>query len=182
MELEADIRKIAGNARSAAAALAVVSTDRKNRLLQDMARALQDREAEIISENRKDLDRAKANGLSAAMIDRLAITPASIVAMARGLLEIAGLEDPVGAIAGTWIRPNGLQVSRVRIPLGVIGIIYESRPNVTVDAAALCLKSGNAVILRGGSEAFSSNQCLALIISDVMAASGFPVAAVQVLR
>ncbi len=131
--------------------------------------------------NRKDLDAARAAGLSAAMIDRLTIKDATLAAMAQGLREVAQLPDPVGSLGPAWVRPNGLQVARMRIPLGVIGIIYESRPNVTVDAAGLCLKAGNAAILRGGSEAFHSNCALAAVIARSLADSGLPEAAVQVI-
>ncbi len=181
MSIESEIREIAKNARSAAIVLATIPTDQKNDLLRKLAVAVDKRSSEIYSENRKDLDLAVQKGLSAAMVDRLTIKPETIKSMAQGLCDIAELEDPVGAVASTWVRPNGLQVSRVRIPLGVIGIIYESRPNVTIDAAGLCLKSGNAVILRGGSEAYCSNQCLATILYDVLTDNGFPQTAVQVL-
>lgn len=179
--MESEISEIARNARSAAITLATIPTDQKNDLLRKIATAVEKRSSEIRFENRKDLDLAKKKGLSAAMIDRLTIKTETIESMARGLRDIAELEDPVGATADTWVRPNGLQVSRVRIPLGVIGIIYESRPNVTIDTAGLCLKSGNAVILRGGSEAYCSNQCLATVLADVLVENDFPPTAIQVL-
>ncbi|MBW2705516.1 MAG: glutamate-5-semialdehyde dehydrogenase, partial [Deltaproteobacteria bacterium] len=139
-------------------------------------------EADFIrAENHKDLLRAEEMGLSGAMIDRLTVKAATIDAMVAGLKEVAQLNDPVGTMGPTWIRPNGLQIARMRIPLGVIGIIYESRPNVTVDAAGLCLKAGNAVILRGGSEAFYSNQALAAIIARALENSGLPDKSVQVV-
>ena len=131
--------------------------------------------------NQKDLEHATTMGLSSAMIDRLTIKDETIESMAEGLRDVIQLDDPVGSIVKTWLRPNGLQVSRMRIPLGVIGIIYESRPNVTIDAAGLCLKAGNAVILRGGSEALYSNQALAAVISDSLDEKNLPAAAVQVV-
>ena len=124
---------------------------------------------------------AKEMGLSDAMMDRLTVTDATVTSMAKGLREVSRLDDPVGSKSKSWLRPNGLEVSRMRIPLGVIGIIYESRPNVTIDAAGLCLKAGNAVILRGGSEALHSNQALASIISQALAETGLPEKAVQVV-
>jgi glutamate-5-semialdehyde dehydrogenase len=136
---------------------------------------------DLKAENRKDIQAAKESGLSAAMIERLTLTDAAIAAMAQGLREVAQQPDPVGSTGPVRTRPNGLQVARMRIPLGVIGIIYESRPNVTVDAAGLCLKAGNAVILRGGSEALHSNRALAAVIGRVLAGSGLPEAAVQVV-
>jgi glutamate-5-semialdehyde dehydrogenase len=131
--------------------------------------------------NQKDLDRAREMGISNAMIDRLTVSDSTINSMARGLREVAVLNDPVGAISKSWLRPNGLEVTRMRIPLGVIGIIYESRPNVTIDAAGLCLKAGNAVILRGGSEALYSNQTLADIIGQVLSNCGLPETTVQII-
>ena len=133
------------------------------------------------NENRNDLLYAKEKGLSDAMIDRLKLTDSTVESMAGGLKDVAKLDDPVGAICKTTIRPNGLEVSRMRIPLGVIGIIYESRPNVTIDAAGLCIKSGNAVILRGGSEAFHSNQALANLVSETLFEAGLPKSTVQVV-
>ena len=135
----------------------------------------------IFRENRKDLEGGQAAGLSAAMLDRLAVTEKTIAGMAGGLREVAAYTDPVGTMGPTWVRPNGLRVAKMRIPLGVIGIIYESRPNVTIDAAGLCLKSGNAVILRGGSEALNSNRALAGIIGQALASVGLPAEAVQVV-
>ena len=146
-----------------------------------IADRLQKQAEDIFVANRADLMKAMDNGLSAAMIDRLTVTDATIDSMANGLREIALLSDPVGAVTDSWRRPNGLEVSRVRIPLGVIGIIYESRPNVTVDAAGLCLKAGNAVILRGGSEAIHSNRALADLIAKSLAESGLPEKVVQIV-
>ncbi|MGD9334796.1 MAG: glutamate-5-semialdehyde dehydrogenase, partial [Desulfobacterales bacterium] len=135
----------------------------------------------IQEENQKDLALAKEMGLSDAMMDRLTVTDATVTSMAKGLREVSRLNDPVGSTSKSWLRPNGLEVSRMRIPLGVIGIIYESRPNVTIDAAGLCLKAGNAVILRGGSEALHSNRALAGIIGRALAEAGLPAKAVQVI-
>jgi len=181
MTIESTIKDMAKAARDAAHKLGRVSSSQKNSALFAIAAGLE-KEADFIrSENKKDLSRAEEMGLSGAMIDRLTIKDATIEAMMAGLNEVAGLNDPVGTMGPTWIRPNGLQIARMRIPLGVIGIIYESRPNVTVDAAGLCLKAGNAVILRGGSEAFFSNQALAAIIEQALENSGLPDKAVQVV-
>ena len=137
--------------------------------------------SKIKDANEKDLDYGKEKGLSDAMIDRLTVNDAVIESMATGLRDVAALPDPVGGITGMWLRPNGLQVGRVRIPLGVIGMIYEARPNATIDAAGLCLKAGNAVILRGGSEAFHSNAVLGLIIQDALRETDIPEGAAQVI-
>jgi glutamate-5-semialdehyde dehydrogenase len=158
-----------------------MSTDQKNAALLSIATGLEREAAFIKEENRKDLLRAEEIGLSGAMLDRLTIKDTTIISMVAGLREIKGLTDPVGTMGPAWIRPNGLQIARMRIPLGVIGIIYESRPNVTVDAAGLCLKAGNAVILRGGSEAFHSNQALAAIIDRALDHAGMPPKSVQVV-
>src|SRR5512143_2179767 len=179
--IEQTIACMARAARQAARAMASSSTHRKNAALQRMTEEIIRAADEIKAENRRDLDAAKAGGLAAALIDRLTITDATIAAMAQGLREVAQLPDPVGSMGPAYTRPNGLQVARMRIPLGVIGIIYESRPNVTVDAAGLCLKAGNAVILRGGSEALHSNKALAINIHRALAGSGLPEAAVQVV-
>ena len=181
MTIESTIRDMARAARAAAHKLGRVSSGQKNSALFAIAAGLEEEADFIRSENEKDLSRAEEMGLSSAMIDRLTIKDATIEAMVAGLNEVAGLNDPVGTMGPTWIRPNGLQIARMRIPLGVIGIIYESRPNVTVDAAGLCLKAGNAVILRGGSEAFFSNQALAAIIEQALENSGLPDKAVQVV-
>lgn len=181
MSLESIIIKIAKDARAAAAKIADCSTLKKNQVLLAIAARLEQQAGVIQTENKKDLEAAGKKGLSAAMIERLTIKDETILSMSLGLKDVALLPDPVGAMKNTVIRPNGLQVARMRIPLGVIGIIYESRPNVTVDAAGLCLKAGNAVILRGGSEAFHSNQALAAIISQALEEADLPAAAVQVL-
>ena len=181
MTIESTITTMAHAARDAAHKLGRVSSEQKNTALFTIAAGLEQEADFIRAENHKDLLRAEEMGLSGAMIDRLTVKAATIDAMVAGLKEVAQLNDPVGTMGPTWIRPNGLQIARMRIPLGVIGIIYESRPNVTVDAAGLCLKAGNAVILRGGSEAFYSNQALAAIITRALENSGLPDKSVQVV-
>jgi glutamate-5-semialdehyde dehydrogenase len=181
MTIREQVTAMAMEAKRAAAVLARTSTDRKNEALGAMAQALLDRAAYLEDENGKDLEAARRTGRPAAMIDRLTLKPATLRDMAKGLGEVASLPDPAGKVSAMWRRPNGLLVGRMRIPLGVIGIIYESRPNVTADAAALCLKSGNAVILRGGSEAIHSNRAIAAILREALTASGLPEAAVQLV-
>lgn len=181
MSVESTVNEMAKSAKKAAQQLAGCSSAAKKNALDAIARKLHAKSTEIREKNAQDVEQAKKQGLSAAMIDRLTITDAGISAMADGLLEVAALEDPVGSMDKTWIRPNGLAVSRMRIPLGVIGIIYESRPNVTIDAAGLCIKSGNAVILRGGSESLNSNQALAEAISEGLMEAGLPKNAVQIV-
>lgn len=181
MSVESTIEKMAKASKAASVHIARCPTKKKNEVLLKLACEIEKESAHIQKENRKDLARGREMGLSNAMIDRLTISDATIASMSGGLREIALLDDPVGAITKTWRRPNGLQISRMRIPLGVIGIIYESRPNVTIDAAALCLKAGNAVILRGGSEALNSNQALAGVINSVLRSTGLPEEAVQVV-
>jgi glutamate-5-semialdehyde dehydrogenase len=179
--LEKTIVQIAKNARQAARTMAATSSSQKNKALVAIAGLIRQNAAAIQAENAKDIDRARTNGLSPAMIDRLTISDTVIAGMADGLTFVAGLEDPVGTLSDASIRPNGLEIAKMRIPLGVIGIIYESRPNVTVDAAGLCLKAGNAVILRGGSEAIYSNMALAAVIEQGIRETGLPAAAVQVV-
>ena len=181
MSMETTIVNMAKAARAAATQMAKCGSNQKNAVLLGMADKIEKDASTIKKANKKDLDRAKEMGLSPAMIDRLTVSDSTIKSMAKGLREVAGLNDPVGAISKSWLRPNGLEVTRMRIPLGVIGIIYESRPNVTIDAAGLCLKAGNAVILRGGSEAFYSNQALADIIGQVLGDYGLPETAVQIV-
>lgn len=179
--LEKKIETIARKAREAAPALANLSTSAKNRILGEIADDLTHRRDEISRSNQKDLKAAAKLKLSDALIDRLTLTEKRIQEMAHGLSEVEALPDPVGEVVKSWKRPNGLEVQKVRIPLGVIGIIYESRPNVTIDAAGLCLKSGNAVILRGGSEAIFSNLLLGRIIRDVLKKNGVDPNVVQVI-
>jgi glutamate-5-semialdehyde dehydrogenase len=180
-----DIKKlvleIAQQAREASRTLPLLGSTRKNKVLQEMARALEQKGPAILRENRKDLQKAEKAGQTPAFLDRLRLTNKTLAEMAQGLREVALLPDPVGEVTGMWTRPNGLQVGRMRIPLGVIGFIYESRPNVTVDAAGLCLKSGNAVILKGGSEAIHSNRALAALLQGVLLREGIHPGAIQVI-
>jgi glutamate-5-semialdehyde dehydrogenase len=168
-------------ARAAARAMARAETAAKNAALHAIADAILADQARLQAENQKDLEAGRRGGLDAALLDRLELTGARIRSMAEGLRQIAALPDPVGAISDLDYRPSGIQVGRMRVPLGVIGIIYESRPNVTADAAALCLKSGNACILRGGSEALHANQAIAQCIEQGLAKAGLPATAVQVV-
>jgi glutamate-5-semialdehyde dehydrogenase len=169
-------------ARQASRVLARASTAQKNRALQAAAAALDAARATLSAANELDLAAGRASGLEPALLDRLALTPARIDGMIEGLRQVATLPDPVGAIRDMSYRPSGIQVGKMRVPLGVIGIIYESRPNVTIDAASLCLKSGNATILRGGSEAIHSNRAIAACIQQGLAESGLPAACVQVVE
>jgi glutamate-5-semialdehyde dehydrogenase len=181
MNLEKEIISLAKEAKEASDKIAAADTNIKNLALITIAEKIEKQADYIKAENKKDLIDAKKSGLSDAMIDRLAVTDKVIKSMSGGLREAASLEDPVGGITKTWKRPNGLEVSKMRIPIGVIGIIYESRPNVTIDAAGLCLKSGNAVILKGGSEAFNSNQALVKIFKEGLAETNLPINAIQTL-
>jgi glutamate-5-semialdehyde dehydrogenase len=181
MSVEGMIQEMARRAKEAARALRRVDRARKDAALQRMAEMLEERKDALQRENRKDVALAGEAGLTSAMIDRLTLTDKVIGEMAAGLREVALLPDPVGQVTGMWKRPNGLQVGRVRIPLGVIGFIYESRPNVTVDAAGLCLKSGNAVILKGGSEAIQSNLMLTGLLQQSLRETGLPEMAIQVV-
>ena len=180
-DLEQMIEGMAIRARKASRKLAAMPTAAKNEVLLDMARLLDERRAVIQKENKKDLLAGQEKGLSAAMLDRLALTDLVINSMIQGLTEVVALPDPVGAISQMVKRPNGLDVGRMRVPLGVIGMIYESRPNVTVDAAALCLKAGNAVILRGGSEAIHSNMVLAAVLQEALVGRGISSDLIQVI-
>ena len=181
MSLEGMIEDMAKEAKAASRQLRRVGRAQKDSTLELLAGKLIDMQADIIKENEKDLAQARKAGLSAAMIDRLTMDYNVIRGMADGLREVAALPDPVGEVSGMWKRPNGLLVGRVRIPLGVIGFIYESRPNVTVDAAALCLKSGNTVILKGGSEAIHSNLILSDLLEQALVETGLPPKAIQVI-
>jgi glutamate-5-semialdehyde dehydrogenase len=181
MTIAEQVVQIARDARQASFVMSRLGTTAKNNLLLAMAEALQKQAAHLIAENAKDLEAGKNKGLSSAMLDRLMLNDKRITGMADALVEVAGLPDPVGEVTRMWKRPNGLQVGKMRIPLGVIGIIYEARPNVTADAAALCLKAGNAVILRGGSEAIHSNRAIAGVLRDVMTGQGIPAAALALI-
>ena len=173
--------ELAVAAQQASRLMANLSSGVKDELLRKMAAALEAAETQLRAENEKDLRLARANGMAAALVDRLTLTAERITGMADGLREVVALPDPVGEVTGMWRRPNGIQVGRQRIPLGVIGIIFESRPNVTADAAGLCLKSGNAVILRGGSEAIYSNRAIGAILQQSIRDLGLPSAALQVV-
>lgn len=168
-------------AKKAGRKISRTESGKKNLALLKIAEVIEQSADNLIAENAKDLAAGKANGLDAAILDRLALTPKSINAMVEGLKQVAALPDPVGEISDLSYRPSGIQVGQMRVPLGVIGIIYESRPNVTVDAAALCLKSGNACILRGGSESIHSNQAIAACIGKGLSAADVPVEAVQIV-
>ncbi|MFO7767011.1 MAG: glutamate-5-semialdehyde dehydrogenase [Pelovirga sp.] len=181
MTITEQMQALAVASQQASRRMATLSTTAKNELLLAMATTLEEHRDFLQQENGKDLERAKNSGMAAAMLDRLTLTDDRIAAMADGLREVAALPDPVGEVTGMWLRPNGIQVGRQRIPLGVVGIIYESRPNVTADAAGLCLKSGNAVILRGGSEALASNQAIGSLLQQCLAAGNLPPAALQVI-
>jgi glutamate-5-semialdehyde dehydrogenase len=172
----------AAKAKAASRALANISTEIKNNALFKMAAGLEQKAGELMSENRKDLAEAEKKGLSKAMIDRLTLTPERVKAMADGLREVAALPDPVGEVLRMWRRPNGMEVGRMRVPIGLIGIIYESRPNVTADSAALCLKSGNGVLLRGGSEAVHSNKAIVEVLSRAGAEAGIPAGAISFIE
>ena len=176
------MQQLGQQARQAGRAISKAETSQKNRALLSIADAIAAGSADLVIENQKDLQAAKDNGMDAASLDRLQLTPARIEAMIEGLKQVAALPDPVGEINGLSYRPSGIQVGQMRVPLGVIGIIYESRPNVTIDAAALCLKAGNACILRGGSESIHSNRAIAACITQGLAAADLPQQAVQVVE
>lgn len=181
MSLEHTIKDMAVQAKKAAHAMSILSTEQKNNVLGRMADALAAQKSYIQAENAKDLEAGKAKGLAAAMLDRLQLSDKVMASMIGGLREVIALPDPVGEISDMGRRPSGITVGRMRIPLGVIGMIYESRPNVTVDAAALCLKAGNAILLRGGSEAIHSNLALAKVLQDALVAENVDPAAIQVI-
>jgi glutamate-5-semialdehyde dehydrogenase len=180
-ELRASLRRMGRAAREAARVLALASTEAKNAALMNAAAALREGQAAILEANALDVARAKEKGVAPAFIDRLVLNPARIEAMAQGLEDIAALPDPVGEVMAEWTRPNGLRISRLRVPLGVIGIIYESRPNVTADAGALCLKSGNAVILRGGSDSLASSRAILSCLAEGLRVAHLPEAAIQLV-
>lgn len=180
-DLQRQMLALGAAARAAATILAKTPTAAKNKALLAAADAMRAGAGAILEANATDMAAAEQRNLSKAMLDRLLLTPEQIEAMAKGLADIAALTDPVGAVMAEWDRPNGLQIARVRVPLGVIGIIYESRPNVTSDAGALCLKSGNAAILRGGSESFHSSRAIHAALAAGLAATGLPEGAIQLL-
>ena len=179
--LKDEAMRLGKQAKSAARRLASLSSEEKNRALGLMADKLEAQCERLLEENKKDLEAARVAGVSSALLDRIALNPGRVRAMAKGLRDIIALPDPVHEIVKMWRRPNGLQVGKMRIPLGVIGIIYEARPNVTADAAALCLKSGNAVILRGGSEAHFSNQAIGEVLRQACSETRVPQDAIQVV-
>lgn len=181
MDITAHMHHLGRQARTASRAMARATTATRNRALELIAAAIE-RDADLLrAANQKDLDTAQAAGLAPALMDRLALSDSAIATMVAGLRQIVTLPDPVGDISNMKVRPSGIQVGQMRVPLGVIGIIYEARPNVTVDAAGLCIKSGNAAILRGGSEAIHCNRALALLVAEGLAGAGLPAAAVQVV-
>lgn len=182
MNIQNYMQTLGQQAKAAARILSHTETNLKNRALIAIANELQDAKSNLMAENQKDLDAGKANGLDDAALDRLTLSPKGIQAMIDGLIQVATLPDPIGEITDLSYRPSGIQVGQMRVPLGVIGIIYESRPNVTIDAAALCLKSGNACILRGGSEAIHSNQAIAACIKKGLMAAELPESAVQIVE
>ncbi len=182
MDIQQYMQRLGEQARQASRAMARASSGDKDKALAAIANALRDHRDAILRANEKDLEAGRGNGLDAALLDRLALTADRFDGMVEGLEQIIGLADPIGVITDLAYRPSGIQVGKMRVPLGVIGIIYESRPNVTIDAAALCLKSGNAAILRGGSEAINANQAIAECIREGLRAAGLPEAAVQVVE
>lgn len=182
MDINTYMQQLGQQARQAGREISKADSGRKNDALLKIAAAIAAGSAELAIENRKDLQAGKDNGMDSASLDRLELTPARIEAMIEGLKQVAALPDPVGEITNLSYRPSGIQVGQMRVPLGVIGIIYESRPNVTVDAAALCLKAGNACILRGGSESIHSNRAIAACIARGLAEAGLPQQAVQVVE
>ena len=182
MDIKQYMQQLGQGARAASRMMAKADTGTKNRALLIIAAAIRREKEALLAANRADMETARAAGLDAAMLDRLALSEKSIATMAEGLEQIAALPDPIGEISDLKYRPSGIQVGKMRVPLGVIGIIYEARPNVTVDAAGLCLKSGNAAILRGGSEAIHCNRALAALVHEGLEAAGLPKGAVQVVE
>ena len=182
MDIKSYMQQVGQQARAASRLMAKADTNTKNLALATIAQAILREKSALLAANKADMDAARAAGMDAAMLDRLALSEKSVAAMAEGLKQIVALADPIGEITNLKYRPSGIQVGNMRVPLGVIGIIYEARPNVTVDAAGLCIKSGNAAILRGGSEAIHCNQALAKLVHEGLSAAGLPVSAVQVIE
>ncbi|HJW24226.1 MAG TPA: glutamate-5-semialdehyde dehydrogenase [Rhodocyclaceae bacterium] len=181
MDIKEYMQTVGRQARAASRRLAQASTAEKNAALLAVAAAIRREKAALVAANREDLEAARAAGLESALLDRLTLTEKGVESMAEGVEQVAKLPDPVGEMTDIKYRPSGIQVGRMRVPLGVIGIIYEARPNVTADAAALCLKSGNAAILRGGSEAIRSNRAIAALVQEGLQAAGLPAESVQVI-
>ncbi|MBI2889750.1 MAG: glutamate-5-semialdehyde dehydrogenase [Nitrospirae bacterium] len=181
-QLEKEAREIAARAKRASVSMASAPSRQKDAFLEGAAAAFRGGEAALLEANARDVRAAEAKGTATALVDRLRLTPARIRTMADSLIEVSRLPDPVGTVSGMWTRPNGLRVGRMRIPLGVIGVIYEARPNVTSDAAGLCVKAGNAVILRGGSEALESNRAVASLLRAELGGAGLPQDAIQLVE
>ena len=179
--IAAEMAALGAEARAAAQALAATSAETRRRALRAAAAAIRRDEATILEANAADMAAARESGLSSALLDRLALDPGRVEAMAAGVEQVAALEDPVGRLLGEWERPNGLRIRRVSVPIGVIGIIYESRPNVTADAGALCLMAGNAAILRGGSESYHSSRAIAAVLQAALVESGLPAGCIQLV-
>lgn len=182
MDIQHYMKQLGEQARAASRLMAKADTNTKNQALRNIAALVRQHQKALLAANQQDLDAAKANGMEAAMLDRLALSEKSVATMAEGLEQIASLPDPIGEMSNFKYRPSGIQIGQMRVPLGVIGIIYEARPNVTVDAAGLCIKSGNACILRGGSEAIHCNQALAKLVHQGLQQAGLPQAAVLVVE
>jgi len=182
MDIQHYMKQLGEQARAASRLMAKADTNTKNQALRNIAALIRQHEKALLAANQQDMDAAKANGMEAAMLDRLALSEKSVTTMAEGLEQIASLPDPIGEMSNFKYRPSGIQIGQMRVPLGVIGIIYEARPNVTVDAAGLCIKSGNACILRGGSEAIHCNQALAKLVHQGLQQAGLPQAAVLVVE
>lgn len=182
MDIQHYMKQLGEQARAASRLMAKADTNTKNQALRNIAALIRQHEKALLAANQQDMDTAKANGMEAAMLDRLALSEKSVATMAEGLEQIASLPDPIGEMSNFKYRPSGIQIGQMRVPLGVIGIIYEARPNVTVDAAGLCIKSGNACILRGGSEAIHCNQALAKLVHQGLQQAGLPQAAVLVVE
>lgn len=182
MDIQHYMKQLGEQARAASRLMAKADTNTKNQALRNIAALIRQHEKALLVANQQDMDAAKANGMEPAMLDRLALSEKSVATMAEGLEQIASLPDPIGEMSNFKYRPSGIQIGQMRVPLGVIGIIYEARPNVTVDAAGLCIKSGNACILRGGSEAIHCNQALAKLVHQGLQQAGLPQAAVLVVE
>src|SRR5579862_2521620 len=180
-KLDVTMRNLGHEARAAAHILALAPTAQKNRALGAMAKAIRGSRAAILAANDQDVAQARSGGAGAAFLDRLTLKPSTVEAMATGLETIRKIKDPIGAIIASWRRPNGMRIERVRVPLGVVGVIYESRPNVTADAGALCLKAGNAVILRGGSDSFHSSRAIHAALVEGLVEAGLPAAAITLV-